>query len=1090
MDALLGSHLIALDDAHQMSDYTELHLHSNFSLLDGASHIEELASTAAQYEYSSLALTDTNNLYGAMAFGKACRAAGIAPITGAEVTLPALVASNLGPYHLTLLATDSIGYGNLCRIISHAHGYGRPSPHTSPLRRDPSTTAAFLETHSDGLLCLIGCPSSELAHLCVEQHYEKARTLIDHLAGIFGPTSLYIETHINLSHDDRARNDHYRHLAQEAHIPLVATGNVHYHTPERANLHDTLVAIRHSTTLSASHSFRHPNHSFYLRPPHEQETRFARYPGATAATCDIAERCHFDITKDITYSLPSPVLTNGSTPDEELSHICHALLSTRYGDDLYARALSRCEEELGLIRRKNLSGFFLIYRDVMQLAHVVARRVRVADGRGHITLPPGRGRGSSVGSIICYLIGLSHIDPIINNLFLGRFLSEEMTSLPDIDLDFPRDIRAELFEAIYDRWGTDYAALICTFPTYRSRSALRDVGKALDLPPDILHHLSNSVDGYGSRSAIAEEMADIPALSPLKGTPVWGHLERLSHEIYGFPRHVSQHVGGVVISSSPLIEAVPIEPASWQGRYLAQWDKDSIDDAGMVKLDVLSLGMLSAVEECVSLVSEIKGIEVDLTRIDFEDPAVYHRISSADTIGLFQIESRAQASTLNATQPRNLDDLAHQVAIIRPGPVAGGAVRLYVKYRRLLRANPSVHIPMPDERLRPFLGETLGAILYQEQILQCAMSLAGFTAGEAESLRRGMGRTNWPALRPIFEEKFFSGCRVNGVTDEVAHDVFAQMLGFAEYGFPKSHATAFALLAYHSAWLKEYYPQEFYCSLFNQWPMGFYPPHVLIHDAERHGIKALSPHINRSDARTRPCGNDIQLGLMQIKGVGPRHAYVLEQERRAHGDFVSLFDCASRTLVPRDVLEQLIRVGTFEDTGLNARELLWQLGLLFMGENAVARQLSLGLPTNDHLIAFEPPSLGETIATDYSLLGLSARGHPLAHMRPTLHAPPSNHLHHRALHSSVTVVGLVVCRQQPHTAKGVVFLTMEDEGGLINVSISPDLYETNRRVVKGSPVLRVTGTLSQFHGDVPAIRAQAIEPALSPVGAFSSHDWS
>ncbi|MDT8342704.1 MAG: DNA polymerase III subunit alpha, partial [Longimicrobiales bacterium] len=552
-----------------------------------------------------------------------------------------------------------------------------------------------------------------------------------------------------------------------------------------------------------------------------------------------------------------------------LAAVCRAEIGRRYeaGTRAAREAEARLEQELRLVERHDLAGFFLVYRDIMNLAREVAREIRGDAPRAHSSLPPGRGRGSSVSSIICYLIGLSHIDPVAADLFLGRFLNEALGSVPDIDLDFPREIREELILRIYEVYGHEHAGLVCTFPTFRLRSAVREIGRVLDLPGGELEKLARLAESRSARG-LREEMERIPDFRDRAGAPLWQALGALAEEIAGLPRHVSQHVGGMIISSRPLVELVPLEPAAMAGRVLCQWDKDSCDDAGFIKIDFLALGMLSLVEDAVDLIAERRGAPPDLARIDYRDEAVFDRLCAGDTVGLFQVESRAQIQMIRRVRPRNLEDLAVQVALVRPGPIVGGAVNPYVRRRELLRAERRYRVAYDHPLLEGPLAETLGVIVYQDQVLTVCRALAGFTDGQAESLRRAMSRKRSHEAMEAHWEAFREGATARGVDEATARKVFDQVSAFSEFGFPKSHAAAFGLLAYQSAWLRHYHPVEYYVALFNNQPMGFYSLDALGRDARRNGIHLLLPDVNRSGVRCTAEGEHLRVGLGFVRGVG------------------------------------------------------------------------------------------------------------------------------------------------------------------------------------------------------------------------------
>ncbi|MCA1791339.1 MAG: DNA polymerase III subunit alpha, partial [Thioalkalivibrio sp.] len=709
-------------------------------------------------------------------------------------------------------------------------------------------------------------------------------------------------------------------------------------------------------------------------------------------------------------------------------------------------------------------------------------------------LPPGRGRGSSVSSIICYLIGLSHIDPVKNDLFIGRFLNEALRSVPDIDLDFPRDIREQLILRVYEKYGYDHTGLVCTFPTYRLKSAVREIGKALDLPMGELEKLSKLAE-HRSASGLAEEIASLPEFRDRADAPLWKLLGELAEDVSGLPRHISQHVGGMIVSSRPLLELVPLEPAAWEGRVLCQWDKDSCEDAGFIKIDFLALGMLSLVEEGIDLISERHGEAPDLSRIDFEDQVIYDRLCDGDTVGIFQVESRAQIQMLRRTRPRNLEDLAVQVAIVRPGPIVGGAVNPYVRRRELLRENPEYLVPYPHPLLESALGETLGVVIYQDQVLEVCQALAGFTDGQAESLRRAMSRKRSKEALEAHWEAFREGATAGGVDETTAREVFGQVTAFSEFGFPKSHAVAFGLLAYQSAWLRHYYPVEFYVALFNNQPMGFYSLDALGRDARRNGIRTLLPDVNRSGvqctAEGTADGAALRIGLGFVRGWGEEIAERVVAERDRRGPFQSLVDFLRRTpaALKRPAIENLVWVGGFQDLGLTRRELLWQTGLWLGpdgdGERTGGRddhaqtELALDDPYADR--AF--PDLDDTdrMVAEYRMLRFSAEKHPLTLLTGALPGGTvsSHRLPDLRQGSTVQVAGLVTTRQRPGTAKGYVFVLMEDEHGPVNVIVKPDVYGRYRNVVRMEPFLAVRGRL-QKDGATLNVLAERIEALRVP----------
>jgi error-prone DNA polymerase len=1040
----------------------ELHLHSCWSLLDGASSTDEIIMQARALGYEALALTDHDGLYGSMEFAQAAKAFGIKPITGTEVTLE-------NGHHLTLLAETTEGYGNLCRLLSTAH--------LADERKDPHLSLDALAQHTRGLIALSGCKRGEVPALVASGDLATAEAALLRYIDWFGRDNFYIELQHNLVYGDTERCRRLVELARAHGLRYVATNDVHYHERERHRLQDVMVAIRNRSTLEASHRERRENSEYYLKSPQEMAELFAEWPEALGESTRIAERCTFDLTQDLDYRFPDYETPDNSTADEYLETVCREAARERYAlvnGRIPDAVEERLQEELRLVRKHGLSGFFLIYRDLLELSREVAADVRGKhSARGKAGLPPGRGRGSSVSSILCYLIGLSHVDPIKYGLFLGRFLNEEIASVPDIDLDFPRDIRAELILRVYEEFGNEHAALVASFPTYKLRSAIRDVGKALGIADSELDRLAKRA-GWGSGADIAAEMQRYPEYAGKVDAPIWRDLIELSEQISGFPRHLSQHVGGMVISTKPIVELVPVERAAMEGRFICQWDKDSIDDARFIKIDFLALGMLSLVEECSDLIAEQHGKIEDLSRIDFNDPAVYDMICEADTVGVFQIESRAQMQMLPRTRPRTIEDLTVQVAIIRPGPIVGGAVNPYVRHRQAQLADPSFKPPFDHPSLEPVLSDTLGVILYQEQVLQAAIAVAGFTEGQAEQLRRAMSRKRSRDNMARFFEMFREGALANGVSEDVAKIVFEKIIAFAEFGFPKSHSAAFAFLAYQSAWLRRYYTTEFTCALLNAQPMGFYPPHVLVHDAKRHGVTVLPPDVNASGATCTVEENALRVGFGYVKGIGEDTAKAIAAERARNGDFASLADFVRRTgradadtgasaNVREEAIENMVQVGAFDAFGLNRRELLWQLGLLYRPPSA---QLALPVPVEQDGARLDDLTRWERMAADYNLLSLSPSYHPMLLLRPGIgEALPSiKHLEHMPDGAKVRVPGMVVCRQQPGTAKGFVFLLLEDEYGMLNIIVPPWLHDRERAMVRGEPFVIVTGELQRKEG--------------------------
>jgi error-prone DNA polymerase len=1027
--------------------YVELHAHSAYSFLDGASQPEELAARAAELGYPALALTDHDGVYGSLEFAHAAKHLGVRPITGAEVTLD-------GGAHVTLLVETPQGYANLCRLLTAGHAHTRPKEGREPL--PPSLDPSLFEELHGGLVCLSGCSRDGLA--------VRDPNGAGQLARVFGRDGFFVELQRPYERGDTRRNTALRDLARTLRVQTIATGDVHAHDASRVALQDVLVAVRCHTSLDGCERERRGNHESVLAAPADMLERFPDDRDAAERTGELAERLEFDLTEELGYRYPD--FSGGDEPAvAQLRRVCERAFAERYstgGGSSLARVRSRLEEELALIDELGLAGFFLLHWEVLELAREVAFEVRGPGSMRHV-LPPGRGRGSSVGSLVCYLTGLSHVDPVENNLSLGRFLNRELSSVPDIDLDFPRDIREKLIVRVTERYGREHASLVASFATYRSRGAIRDVGKALGLPFAELERLARVTDGWNAER-VAEELLLLPDAQSKLESPRWRAFSRLCGEIAGLPRHISQHPGGMVISSRPLVELVPVQPAAMAGRQMCQWDKDSCADAGFLKIDLLGLGMLSAVEECVDMVARTRGEQIDLSRVPLDDPDVFAEIQRADTIGCFQIESRAQMQTILRTRPENLDDITIQVALVRPGPIQGKAVHPYIERRQKLREDPSYEPPADHPLLREPLRETLGVVVFQDQVLDVAIHLAGFTVGEAEGLRRAMSRKRSHAALEAYRTRFVAGALEHDVDEELANTVYDKLVAFSGFGFPKSHSAAFGLLAYQSAWLRHHYSAEFLAALLNAQPMGFYPPATLVRDAQRRGVETLPPDVNASGAGCVLEEGAVRVGLKYVQGVGEDDAESVVAERDANGPYGSIRELAQRTPLSTDELAALAESGACDCFGLRRRELLWQLGLVprpatVPGSGGEEKQLALPLDPTVETPELPDPTVWERMLADYRTTSLSVGVHPLELMRP--HLPPgtlsTEELLERRNGESVSVAGMVVARQRPSTANGVVFMLLEDEHAQMNLIVPPQVYDRYRAVIRGEPLILARG---------------------------------
>ncbi len=1020
-----------------MAEYVELHCHSNYSFHDGASAIHELTHRAKELGYAALALTDHDNLCGAMEFAQAAQSLDLNGIIGAEVTLE-------GGHHLTLLAETQKGYNNLCRLISYAH-INNP-------RRNPAIALDSLPDHAEGLIALSGCPLGEVPRLVQSDSISGAEMAAKRYLDWFGPGHFYLELQRNLVYGDDERIRGLMALSRDLGIGVLATNDVHYHRRYRHRLQDALVAIRACKTLDETHRERRPNSEFYMKPPAVMASLFAEIPEAITNTLVVAERCKFDLARDLDYRFPDYPVPDGYTPDTYLAKICCEAARRKYGF-IDEKVSARLEEELRLIGKHGLAGFLLIYYDIIQLAREIM--IELGLSSPDVPLednPPGRGRGSSVAMLVGYLIGLSHIDPLKYNLSLERFLSEgDLGVVPDIDLDFPRNIREKLIVRVHQKWGWDHAALAGMIGTYRIKGAIRDLGKAFGLPEDEVDRLAKRVD-HSSAKDLRVQMHALPDFRTKADSPSWQKLIELAAELDGFPKYLAQHPGGMIISSSPLIDLVPVQRGAIEGRYICQWDKSGVEDAGFVKIDFLALGTLSQMQEALLLIEERYGQIIDLSRVDFDDQGVYDTICEADTIGVFQVESAAQMQTVVRLRPRNLVDMAREVGAVRPGVGVNDGVTKFIA--RHMGKEP-VTFEHPLERRA--LERTLGVILFQDQVNQIAIDVAGFAPTKADQLRRVFGRKNNEELLASFWRDFRDGAAGRGVDEATARRIFRKFNGF--YMFPESHAFAFGVTAYQAAWLKYYYPLEFYLGLFNQQPMGFYNLETLKEDARRHDVRVLNPDINLSMEKCIADGMSIRMGLLNVTGVGSSAATSIVKER-AGRHYDSLADFANRTVVVRPLVENLVDAGVFDSLVSDRRSALQEVGLRYHSRR---EQPALDLPVEQDLLDLHRQTEWDRMEGEYRTMGLYPSGHAMAHMRWHLgeHVMPSNIMHKFPDGAEVTTAGLVIRRQHPMT--DAVFVTLEDEFGHIPLIVWPGVYNRYRDQLR-EPFVLVSGRVTRRDG--------------------------
>ncbi len=1135
-----------------MPGYVELHTHSNYSFLDGASDVEELVTAAAERGMDALALTDTNGLYGAVRFWNAAKDAGIRPIYGVEI-------QTLDFGHLVLIARDRTGWRSLCRTISAAQLAGE--------KTKPRATLALIAENAEGLFALTGCTYGAVPRAMRGGDVDVAREALSRLAGIFGERC-FVELSDHLDPDDPALCDALAQLAAEQGLGAVVTNNVHYARPEGRRLHDVLRCIELGVTLDDAGNRLKPNGEYWLKDETILRERLGRHAEAFANARAIADACTLDLetigpggTRGTLASraeqgssgsmvgqdrLPGFPVPQAHTAFSFLYALCQDGAREKYGLMTPGVAM-QLAHELSVIDRCGLAEFFLINWDIVRFCK--ERRI------------PAQGRGSAADSIVAYVLDITKVDPIEHELLFERFLTEDSRTMPDIDLDIASNDREEVIQYVYKKYGERYAAMVCNVVTYRARSASREIAKALGFRDETVDRMAKSIDQYhvdpraypssarhpaytteyvrpgpaslasaGPQSKaweaarpVADTLEDLAGLMDEKERTRFPLFRELTLAIANFPRHLSIHNGGMLITKWPLVDTVPIERATMPDRNVVQFDKRDLEDLGLVKMDLLGLRTLSLIKDAVADIEARHGERLELGTIALDDEAVYDLICEVDTIGLFQVESRAQAQALPRVRPRCFADIVVQVAIIRPGPLQGNMVNPYINRRQGREPVTYAH-PL----LEPSLKETLGVILFQEQILRVAMAVAGFSPAAADKLRRAMSRARSSADMEKLRAPFVEGASAKGVGVDVAHEIFRQIAAFAEFGFCKSHAAAFALTAYHTAHLKLYYPAEFYVGLLNNQPMGFYSPAVIAGDAKRHGIAILPVDVNLSCAKAvvedaavrsvlagsthdaglgtspaslndrshtaprdlstslsdshphdfsntiaahRKCRtHDVRLGFESVKGLGAAEAKGIVAERDRGGSFQSFDEFARRVGLKEEALRNLALLGAFDAFGEARRELLWRARDAHRTSPAFTRP-ALALPTSD---APALPALTEQerVALDYRITGIPTGPQIMRFYRADLDRRgvlTAAGLARGGHGATVHVAGAVVVKQHPETAHGHVFLSLEDETGMANVIIRPATYRQHKRVLDANVAVVVTGTLQSVDGAISVL---------------------
>ncbi|MDX1983834.1 MAG: error-prone DNA polymerase [Bryobacteraceae bacterium] len=1017
--------------------FPELHARSAFSFLEGASVPEDLADECARLEIPAMALLDTDNVCGAPRFYMAAKKLGLKAHIGAEIT-----AAEGGRY--ILLAENRTGYQNLCRLIT-----------AMKLRSAKGQAAATVEEFrrfSPGLIAI-----TRGAHDPAE------------LTGIYGQGNVYAELQRHFNREEEARNQYVRQMAARHGLPLLASNGVRYATRGKRELMDVLTCVRHKTTIQKAGRLLEHNAERHLKPAREMDRLFADVPEALAGARELSNRLAFTLA-DLGYRFPPYPVPPGETMNSFLRQRADEGARRRY-QPYYEKAQRQVERELALIEKLELAGYFLIVWDIVQFCKASGILAQ--------------GRGSAANSAVCYSLGITAVDPVGMDLLFERFLSEERGEWPDIDIDLPSgDERERVIQYVYQRYGKHGAAMTANVITYRGRSGIRDVGKVLEFPQEDLGKLSKLVSRWGWKDPTdGPEQQFREAGLDMRDPRITKFLTLFS-DIQDLPRHLGQHSGGLVICQGELDQVVPLEPATMPNRVVIQWDKEDCADLGLIKVDLLGLGMLAAVSDTLGIIRESYGEEVDLARLPQDDAKVYEALQRADTIAMFQVESRAQQSCLPKLRPVNFYDIVVQVAIIRPGPIVGKMMHPYLRRRQGLEPADALH-----PSLEPVLARTLGVPLFQEQLLRMAMIVAGFTGGEAEELRRAMGFKRSQARMAEIERRLRQGMMERGITGETQERIVQSITSFALYGFPESHAASFALIAYASAYLKCHYLAAFTAAILNNQPMGFYHPATIIKDAQRHGLRVLPVDLAVSGVRCTVENRCLRLGLNYVRGLRAQTAAALVQER-GKAPFASITDVARR--VPqahKDELRQLAAIGALNplEARTHRRSALWK------SEFAIrpAGPLLEGLEPLEEECPLDAMSAEERMVTDFAGTGLTIGAHPLSYRREALaqlNVIPAARLKEIPDGKLVRIAGSVICRQRPETAKGFAFFSLEDETGIANAIVTPPVFDANRFVLTGEPYLLMEGIAQNQQGAV-SVRVRRVKELRFGGELVGSHDF-
>ena len=1047
--------------------FAHLHVHSNFSFLDAGSSVQQLLDQAKAKGYKTLALTDHNGLYGAVRFYDYAKQIGIKPIIGVELDIES-------GHHLVLLARGLQGYSNLCKIITRAQ--------LSHEKGEVKASLGLIEQYKDDLFCLSGCTRGEILQLIIQERFDEAKAAAQRLVDIFGREGFFIELQNHMLPGTALLNSKLQLLASELNIRCVATNNVHYATKDEFKVQDVLVCVQTLTTLDDADLLRKKNAEYYLKSARAMGNIFRRYPDTLAAAGWIADRCNLDLNLG-TFRFPDFPLPLNETAYSYLCKLCFDSLPKLY-KPITPNVLERLQHELGVINDLGFPEYFLAVWDIVRYAR--SKGIRCS------------GRGSAADSLVAYCLGITIADPIEHNLLFERFLNPERKGMPDIDIDFDAARRDEVIDYIYNRYGEDKVAMVCTVSTLKARSSLRDIGKAMGFANDDISAIASAIPHIGGKR-IRDAMNKLPELKN-SNLPI-NRLEALidiCEKVDNFPRHLSVHLGAVVICKGLLTELVPLEWAT-KGVVVTQYDKDDIEALGLVKMDILGLRNLSAIEDSLEPIKENHGVDLDIDNIPLDDEATYEMLRTGNTVGCFQVESPGMRGLLGRLQPEVFVDIIAQISLFRPGPMQADMITPFIARRHGLEEISYLH-----PSLEPALAETYGVILYQEQVISVSHALAGFSYGQSDSLRRAMTKDRSQEEMEKIKESFLKGATDKGVDRSVAEDAFGRLRAFAAYGFCKAHAASFAKISYQTAYLKTHYPAEFLTGILNNEPMGFYPANVIMEEARRLGIQPLSVDVNRSDSKFRVEYDNagvpgIRIGLSQVKSISKSQVDSILDARNDR-EFSSFTDFYKRTKCDQVVMEYLINSGAFNCFGIPRGKLLWLLGELLSKPKTKTNNVQglymsdLDYNTGEHIESLPNMpelSLHEQVKMDYDIIGLSAICHPMVFYREKLskaRIKMSAELKNIPDNTIVTVAGVAVVCMRPPTKSGkvVVFITLEDETGLADCVVFPKVYEAYGNVIYNNPALIIEGKLQRM-GKGISIIASKVKP-LSAIYKCSDGD--